>query len=476
MRTRWLFVCAGVVAAAIWGPAPARGEVADWPGLYDPFQILDLQVTMEPADLAVIRADETFDIEKPAWLSVPGETPVLVSIRRKSGDPIGGKLSYKVDINEYVDGQRWHGVRKLSLENGDDQDVVSEGFAWFLQQQAATLDNGYAPGMANWANLTINGAAQGLYVNVEQVDESFLKNRNLWVSHETWLYKQSDISHPTIKEQPADPTLINTTMEALNYSPFDPDSPVPTPDPATLAAQLRQYIHMDTMLSLGAVEAVTDGGDSLFSHGKNFYWADYVNDKRRYFPWDLDAAIRSTTADVYDRGRYAYDEIILNNPTIRLQYDRLLLDLVDGPLAPEELMAFLDQIEPVLTPALQADPNSKVGGDVAGHFDSLRQWAIDRMANVRWQVLADMPVPGDANRDGTVGIADLSALADHYGAAGATWEQGDFNGDGIVGIADLSTLADNYGHPGAAAVPEPAALGLLAAGALALLLRRRRRR
>ncbi|MHC4717643.1 MAG: PKD domain-containing protein, partial [Planctomycetota bacterium] len=54
---------------------------------------------------------------------------------------------------------------------------------------------------------------------------------------------------------------------------------------------------------------------------------------------------------------------------------------------------------------------------------------------------------GDANGDGQVGIADLSALADNYGIiVGAAWRGGDFNADGVVGIADLSALADNYGR------------------------------
>jgi len=89
----------------------------------------------------------------------------------------------------------------------------------------------------------------------------------------------------------------------------------------------------------------------------------------------------------------------------------------------------------------------------------------------------DPVLPGDANCDGNVGIADLVALADHYGLTpSAQWRQGDFTDDGTVGIADLTVLADHYGQAGgrtAAAVPEPAGAALLALGAIALRRRRR---
>ncbi|QNN22463.1 hypothetical protein HED60_09305 [Planctomycetales bacterium ZRK34] len=55
-------------------------------------------------------------------------------------------------------------------------------------------------------------------------------------------------------------------------------------------------------------------------------------------------------------------------------------------------------------------------------------------------------IPGDANNDRYVNIADLSVLSSHYGlSSGATQADGDFNGDGVVNIADLSMLSANYG-------------------------------
>ena len=85
---------------------------------------------------------------------------------------------------------------------------------------------------------------------------------------------------------------------------------------------------------------------------------------------------------------------------------------------------------------------------------------------------------GDANLDGTTGLADFSLVGANYNQPG-TWNTGDFNYDGLTGLGDFSLLAANYnqsagsgvsGRPGA--VPEPATLGLLAAAAI-LGLRRR---
>jgi hypothetical protein len=100
-------------------------------------------------------------------------------------------------------------------------------------------------------------------------------------------------------------------------------------------------------------------------------------------------------------------------------------------------------------------------------------------------------VPGDADLDGDVDVADLGILASHWQQFGEL-PQGDFDGSGLIDVSDLGILASNWqqgvgsgsslaealaaaGLP-SASVPEPAALNVLGLTSLVLGLRRTRRR
>jgi formylglycine-generating enzyme required for sulfatase activity len=89
--------------------------------------------------------------------------------------------------------------------------------------------------------------------------------------------------------------------------------------------------------------------------------------------------------------------------------------------------------------------------------------------------------PGDANGDGQVDINDLTIVLTNFGQPWCAWSQGCMDGDplGIADINDLTIVLANFGTtygPGLAAVPEPSALVLLAAGVVSLVACTRRQR
>jgi hypothetical protein len=122
------------------------------------------------------------------------------------------------------------------------------------------------------------------------------------------------------------------------------------------------------------------------------------------------------------------------------------------------------------------------------------------------QIIIKYVLAADAFLQNSVGLDDLSVLAQNYGTSGHDWAGGDweYNVTGFVGLDDLTFLIQNYGFgdglsegsPGApgqgsggggvaslawqassahtTAVPEPGGIALLA-GAVGLLGRRRRR-
>jgi hypothetical protein len=86
-------------------------------------------------------------------------------------------------------------------------------------------------------------------------------------------------------------------------------------------------------------------------------------------------------------------------------------------------------------------------------------------------------LPGDANFDGTVNIADFSVVAANFNTTGKWWADGDFDFDASVGIGDFSALAANFNRTAArpsSSVPE-AFSGAATLAPVAACLRRRRR-
>jgi len=165
-----------------------------------------------------------------------------------------------------------------------------------------------------------------------------------------------------------------------------------------------------------------------------------------YFPWDVDASFKNTTFDIYYSGSSeTYEEVILQKPVFRAQYNQIMRDLLDGPLTFADINDFLDMVEPVISSAVEADPWAMAhifdrwgASSVAEYFGMLRSWFSQRIPNVREQVDWDEPIvpPGivllndgfeggtwDANWTNTTWVKDTGVYA--HGLASA---KGDVSG------------------------------------------------
>ncbi len=83
-------------------------------------------------------------------------------------------------------------------------------------------------------------------------------------------------------------------------------------------------------------------------------------------------------------------------------------------------------------------------------------------------------LPGDANLDGAVDVADFNIWNSHRFMTPVTWGQGDFNGDRVVDISDFNVWNANKFSVLPALVPEPSAAVAASWGLILLVIQRRR--
>gem|GEM_PF-3370903 len=413
---------AGIVVASISLPSsPISALPTSVENLYDPTVVRNLELEIAPADWDTIRFDTTNTILVPGSLTIDGGAPMSVSVRRKSSRALPSEADpQKVGLKIDLPSGNPYGVSKLSLENGGDVSPVAEGLAWALHQVATGIglySADHDPGIAAWVTMSVNGENLGVFTSVEQRNKKFLSNRGWTVDDPTWLYEGDDTTAPVLEQGPAvgsDGFVPQSpTFDELCYPPFMPATPsCPTPTDSALAARLPVLVDVTAMLTQAAVDAFTANGDALMSKGKNYSFVDRLDQSRRYYPWDLDAVFRGspdgdiTGANIYavgsttKRGRISYtqspyQQVILNHPQFREQFNTIMRALLDGPLSFASISSFLDSVSPALIPALAADPfiGTAIGADPSSEIETLRSWVAGRVITVRQQVDANVPVP-----------------------------------------------------------------------------------
>ena len=144
----------------------------------DKTTIMSFGISVDEGEWQGMLDNATAEEYIPADVTINGTTIKNVGIRPKGNSSLSSiarddttdRYSFKIKFDEYVDGQTWLGLDKIVLNNNySDATSMKE----YLSYDIMSYIGVDAPLFA-YADITVNGAAWGFYLAVEDIDSGYL--------------------------------------------------------------------------------------------------------------------------------------------------------------------------------------------------------------------------------------------------------------------------------------------------------------
>jgi hypothetical protein len=242
----------------------------------------ELELRLEDDAIASLRASPREWV--PGTIVYQGRSFGPVGVRLKgqnSFQPIDEKPSFRVNVDEYVEGVSFYGLHDLTFNNmSSDWSQMHERLAYWVAREA-----GLPASRANHVVITVNGEPYGLYANVETVKPRMLKA--FFDDNDGPLFEATDVDFaPEYVDAyehdngPDDRSLLEGLAEALTIA--DPDDAI---------AAAREFIDLEHFQTYWAMSSVVGQFDAFpFSlPGDDYYlYADPTTRKLWFIPWGMD--------------------------------------------------------------------------------------------------------------------------------------------------------------------------------------------
>jgi CotH kinase protein len=261
------FALLAALATALLGASPAAALTAA--ELYEPDAIVVIDLTLPPDSVAALGLERDEYVEGTFSLAPTDGTPagvgsfsapLTVGVRLKgegSFQGLAGKAAFKVKFNEYVKGQKFLGLKGMTLNNMlQDPSMVHET----LSYQAFRTSGVPAP-RTGYADVRVNGVEFGMHLNVETLDDVALERlfgsfeappQHLYEASHTLDLVPADIGEFEIDEGEEDD---RSDLEALVAA-------VAAPSPPSFSERVSGYADLEEMTLMWAVERYIGHWDS----------------------------------------------------------------------------------------------------------------------------------------------------------------------------------------------------------------------
>jgi len=270
---------------------------SDW--LFDDSSLPEIYITVDPSDLNQILTNVFSDTEYPADFVFIREnvadTVKNIGFRiRGNTSRVSLKKSFKISFDTFEDGREYRGLDKMNM-NGEHNDpsIIRSKLSWEVFE---ALDVP-AP-RSNHVKFFINKAYYGLYINVEHIDNEFVEDR--FGSDAGNLYKAlypADLTY--LGENPDDYKKVadgrrlydlKTNEDEDDYSDIaNLIKFLENSSDSEFENEIRDYINVDGVIRVMAVDIITGMWDDYMFNKNNFYLYFNPNTTRfEFIPYDYD--------------------------------------------------------------------------------------------------------------------------------------------------------------------------------------------
>jgi hypothetical protein len=359
-------------------------------------RVLDVQITMAPADWAALRSqprpsdlsDTTCARQPtapgytyyPATIAIDGATTAQVGLRKKGnlGSLSTTRPGLRVKANEYVPGQRIAGLEVLTLNNNHQDDaLISQCLGYELFAAA-----GLPASRCAFAHVRVNGEDLGVYSHVENVREEFLARHfadatgNLYESGGDFVVGGTGGFQPKTNSTAPDCSDLDRVVTALGA----PAAQLPT--------QLGAVVDLPAYARFWAMEVVTDHWDGYANNQNNFFvYHDPSTDKMSFIPWGIDDLFSGRQRTTRPYSVFACGSLpwkLYATPATRAQYLAALRDVLDTVWDAPAILLEIDRMQALLAPLADAG--------FPGRLDPIRAFVTNREAQLRAELAAGDPV------------------------------------------------------------------------------------
>jgi hypothetical protein len=255
-------------------------------------EVATVKISMAPSDLAMLLGPDSLEanFEYPATFiyqsATFSDTVYNVGFRlRGNTSRYSAKKSFKVAFNSFTQGMKWNNLEKLNL-NGEHNDVSI--LRSYLSAQMLVQAGVVAP-RTSYVKLYVNNEYKGLYINVEHIDEQFLKQRFPLNNYGTLIKASYGANLKNLGANEASYTPVYELKQGNNLQSLIQFITVLNTSSSTFACDIQAVFDVDSYLKTVAVEILTGHWDGYAFNKNNYYLYQRPSDgKFMFIEYDMD--------------------------------------------------------------------------------------------------------------------------------------------------------------------------------------------